>query len=91
MKKIIIFFIILILISCFVFNNSYSIYDKLMTVTGIDYKNDIVVLKDEDGYLWEFDGCEDWLIGDSCLCEMANNNTPYTIFDDIIIHTIYKG
>ena len=91
MKKCIIVFIFFILVFGLFFDNSYNAYEKETIVINLDYENDIVTLKDNNGFLWDFEGCEDWMIGDKCLCTFMNNYTFYTIKDDIIIQTIYKG
>lgn len=91
MKKCIIVFILFILVAGLFFDNSYNVYEKETIVINLDYENNIVTLKDNNGFLWDFKGCEDWMIGDKCLCIFMNNYTFYTIKDDIIIQTIYKG
>ncbi len=63
-------------------------YPTTMTVTSV--KNDIVTLEDFNGYVWEFEGAEDWLVGDICACIMNDKGTP-SILDDEIVKTKYCG
>lgn len=68
-------------------NNSY----KLNTiVVATNKQNDVVIVEDKGGNLWEFDGVEDWLVGDICELTMFDNGTE-NIVDDEISATIYKG
>ena len=72
-------------------NESRSdIYPKTAVVSKVDYKNDVVTVKDYSGNLWEFYGCEDWETGDVCSMIMSTNGTTKTL-DDIIIKTEYSG
>ena len=52
--------------------------------TVIDVSNDVITLKDECGYLWEYEGtgCE---AGDKVIVKMYNNHTDSNVFDDVII------
>ena len=68
-----------------------ELYAKSTVVVELDYENDIVIVEDFNGNLWEFVGCEDWLIGDVCAMVMHNNGTPQNIYDDVIIATTYNG
>ena len=45
---------------------------------------------DNNGFVWQFYGVEDWEEGDICSVIMNHNGTE-TIFDDIIITTRYGG
>ena len=82
MKKLIA--IILILVNL---NNLYPITG---IVTEVDKKNDIVTIKDFNGNLWEFKGCEDWEENDICSCIMNDKGTE-NIKDDEIIKVKYSG
>lgn len=68
-----------------------GLYAKSTVVVEINEDDDIVVVEDFNGFLWEFEGCEDWVVGDICAMVMDNNGTPETIFDDIILNTTYCG
>lgn len=63
-------------------------YTLSTKVFELDEENDVVTVEDENGNLWDFYGCEDWLINDNCILLMNNNNTS-NIYDDIIIRAIY--
>lgn len=66
-------------------------YAKSTVVVDVNYNTDVVTVEDFNGFTWQFDGCEDWAEGDICAMVMSDNNTPETIFDDIIINTNYCG
>lgn len=85
MKKII---AIIVLMMGFIFfakctmfetNNNYSLQTTVISVS-----DDIVTVIDNNGNMWEFEGAEDWEVGDECICTM-NNNSTNIITDDIII------
>ena len=59
-------------------------YIKPMQVWEVDRDNNIVVLVDNSGNLWEFEGVEDWEVDDLVCVRMSDNNTT-TIYDDIIL------
>ena len=65
-----------------------DIYPASMIV--IEVENNIVTLEDFNGYTWEFEGAEDWQVGDICACIMNDNGTD-KIFDDEIVQTKYCG
>lgn len=69
-------------------DNLYPLYTEIREVTDSH-----IVAEDFNGNLWEFynDGSEDWYPDDICVMIMHNNNTPDTIYDDIIIKTRYSG
>lgn len=68
-----------------------GLYAKSTVVVEVNEDDDIVVVEDFNGFLWKFEGCEDWVVGDICAMVMDNNGTPETIFDDIILNTTYCG
>lgn len=65
-----------------------EIYPQTMTVVKIE--NDVVTIEDFNGFQFQFDGAEDWMVGDICSCIMKTNGTE-TILDDEIIDTRYSG
>lgn len=69
-------------------NKKSEIYSQTMTV--IEIENDIVTIEDPNGFTYQFDGAEDWMIGDICSCLMDSKGTK-TIFDDEIINARYSG
>lgn len=66
-------------------------YPTTMAVVDVDYENDEVTAMDFNGYLWSWEGCEDWYEGDVASMMMCDNGTDDYIFDDIIISTKYSG
>lgn len=65
-----------------------EIYPQTMIV--IEVENDTVIVEDFNGFQFQFDGAEDWMVGDICSCIMKTNGTE-TIIDDEIIDTKYSG
>ena len=68
-----------------------SFYARTAVIVDFDFEEDIVVVKDGAGLLWEFYGIEDYCIGDFVSMLMWDVGTPDTIFDDEIIDVVYAG
>jgi hypothetical protein len=66
------------------------IYPLTTIVTETNPEIDVVTITDNNGFVWQFYGVEDWEKGDICSVIMNDNGTE-TIFDDIIITTRYGG
>ena len=49
----------------------------------VEIEGDVIVVEDENGYLWEFYG-DDYKIGQQVEMKMFTNYTPDIIFDDEI-------
>ena len=69
--------------------NPDNLYAKTAIVTDLNKDNDVVTVTDSSGYMWEFSGCEDWMLNDYCSMVMYDNNTAL-IFDDVIIDVKYE-
>jgi antirestriction protein len=65
-------------------------YALTTIVISLDYENDLVQCEDFNGNLWEFEGCEDWVIGDIASLLMNDRGTE-KIYDDTIIDARYSG
>lgn len=65
-------------------------YALSTTVVEVDHFNDIVTVEDFNGNIWEFEGVEDWEVGDIASCLMDSKGTE-TIFDDEIVKVKYDG
>jgi len=91
MKKVFCLLLVLIGVALFVSaKNTADLYAKSAVVVDLDRQADIVTIKDSQGFLWSFNGCEDWEIGDNCACVMSNCGTD-SIFDDKIISATFQG
>ena len=96
MKKLVVGFICVILavmmIACVTCEaeTTHELYALTTIVVNVDYDNDIVTVEDFNGFLWEFEGCEDWYEGDCCSMVMDNMGTDL-IFDDVILNTHYNA
>ena len=66
------------------------IYPLTTIVTEINPEIDVVSITDNNGFVWQFYGVEDWEEGDICSVIMNDNGTE-NIFDDIIVTTRYGG
>lgn len=69
---------------------SNHIYGRLAIVTDLDFDEDLVSVKDWCGLVWQFYGIEDWNIGDFVNLILYDNLTEDSIFDDLIIRTLYE-
>lgn len=63
-------------------------YPQTMIVTEV--KNNVVTIETATGFQYQFEGAEDWEVGDFCSCIMNSKGTE-TIFDDEIVQTRYSG
>lgn len=68
-----------------------EIYPKTAIIREVDYEEDIVLCEDCNGNIWAFGEVEDWDIDDIVSMIMDDNNTPETIYDDIIVMVRYGG
>ena len=65
-------------------------YPLTALVVDVSQATDKVTVKDVNGNLWQFDGAEDWLVGDIVSCIVDNNRTE-EIADDKIVKVRYNG
>ena len=89
----------IVILSCVLFSvvsssaeqiNVDNVLVRVGTIVEIDEENDVVVVMDTVGMLWEFEGIEDYMLDDTVALLMDKNNTE-TIFDDIIVRVFYVG
>lgn len=66
------------------------IYPQTTIVTNVDYINDIVTIETFSGNIYQFYGCDDYIINDIVSCIMFTNYTE-NVTDDIIIMKQYDG
>lgn len=71
-------------------NSANSNYPLTTIVVKINEDSDIVTVEDYNGNLWQFEGVEDWAIGDICSMIMSPSKTE-KIYDDVILSTRYNG
>lgn len=65
-----------------------EVYPSAMMVTEIE--SDTVTLTTYSGIEFQFDGAEDWMIGDIAAVMMEGNNTA-SVYDDEIVEVRYAG
>lgn len=78
-------FLFVILFICYCIN---CFYLQILTVTEIDYINDVVYIKTSEGFMYSFKGASDWIIGDKIAAIMFNKFSQ-DIKDDLIIKVKY--
>jgi len=67
-----------------------EIYPETAKVVEVDYENDLVTVETFCGFLFAFEGCEDWYIGDCASLIMEDNGTE-SVKDDEIIMAQYSA
>ena len=65
-------------------------YPETFIVVAVDPEHDFITLQDFNGYTWNWNGCEDWVIGDIASAIMDSKGTE-AIQDDIILELKYSG
>lgn len=68
-----------------------SLYPTTAIVRKLIPETDEVITEDCNGNIWVFKGVEDWDIDDICSFIMYDNDTPETIYDDVIVSIKYSG
>lgn len=68
-----------------------SIYPQTFIIDEIDEQNDLVYLATFSGFVYIWEGVDDWQVGDIGAAIMYNNNTPDDITDDYIMVLEYSG
>lgn len=66
------------------------IYPTTMLVTDVDYTTDVVTVETLTGFVYQFEGTEDYTEGDLVSVIMYNNRTT-NITDDVILTVQYSG
>lgn len=89
MKKLTVIALILIL-TAIALTASAEVYPLTAKVTEVNYDDDTVTVETFTGFLFSFEGCEDWAEGDCASLIMDDNGTE-KIFDDEIIMAQYGG
>lgn len=64
-------------------------YPATMLVTELEYATDTVVCEDGNGNMWEFEGIEDWMVGDRVAAIMSTKGTE-SIYDDEFVMVRYN-
>ena len=67
-----------------------ELYPQTAKVVEVDYDNNIVKVVTFNGFEYEFEGCEDYCIGD-CVSLIMEDNETEKIFDDEIVLARYSG
>ena len=70
--------------------NEAKTYGRISHVVELDNKDDVVVVEDEFGHLWEFYGIEDWQVND-CVVLVMNDQGTQAMEDDTIVSTTYSA
>lgn len=67
-----------------------DVYPMTAKVVEVNYDEDTVTVETFTGFLFSFEGCEDWAEGDCASLIMDDNGTE-KIFDDMIVMAQYGG
>ena len=67
-----------------------DVYPMTAEVVEVNYDEDTVTVETFTGFLFSFEGCEDWAEGDCASLIMDDNGTE-KIFDDMIVMAQYGG
>lgn len=89
MKKLTTIALILIL-TAIALTASADVYPMTAKVVEVNYDEDIVTVETFTGFLFSFEGCEDWAEGDCASLIMDDNGTE-KILDDTIVMAQYGG
>ena len=65
-----------------------NVYPQTLVVTGIN--DDVLTLETATGQVYEYDGVEDYMLGDVVSVMFYDNGTEL-IYDDIIVDIRYSG
>ena len=69
---------------------SAELYPETARVVEVNYDEDMVTVETFNGFLFVFEGCEDYAEGDGVAMIMDDNGTE-KVFDDIILMVQYCG
>ncbi len=89
MKKLIAIALVLTAL-CATLTATAEIYPETAKVVEVDYDTDTVTVETFTGFLFAFEGCEDWMVGDCASLIMEDNGTEL-VYDDEIIMAQYGG
>lgn len=67
-----------------------DVYPMIAKVVEVNYDEDVVTVETFTGFLFSFEGCEDWAEGDCASLIMDDNGTE-KILDDMIVMAQYGG
>ena len=62
-----------------------SVYPRYGKVIGVEYDYDCLIIEDQAGLTWEYEGIEDIALDDDIAMLMWNRFTPNDIRDDVIL------
>ena len=74
----------------FALANAKIIYPMAYIVTDINDAENMVTISDANGFTYEFEGVEDYMVGDIVACIMYSGEDEH-IFDDEIVYHRYAG
>lgn len=89
MKKLTIIALILIL-TAIALTAYADLYPETAKVVEVNYDEDLVTVETFTGFLFVFEGCEDWAEGDCASLIMEDNGTE-KVFDDEILIAQYSA
>ena len=92
MKKIVALFVALVaLFVVSIASADANIYARVGVIYEINYEEDFFVVEDSVGFLWEYNGVEDFNVGDVVAMMMADIEGTPSILDDVILSVTFSG
>lgn len=84
------FLILTTIAACAPAKSNEEVYGLTACIIGFDYDTDEVLTRDAAGFIWVFEGIEDWQIGEVVTFVM-NTKGSEIITDDEIVSVRYSG
>lgn len=89
MKKIVTLFLVALVSMMSV--ASADVYARVGVIYEINYEEDFFVVEDSVGFLWEYEGVEDFAVDDVVAMMMADVAGTESILDDVILSVTFSG
>lgn len=80
----------IIIALCGVATATAEVYPVTAKVVEVDYDTDMVTVETFTGFLFAFEGCEDYMLND-CVSLIMDDHGTELIYDDAIVKAEYGG
>lgn len=77
--------LLIAIVAALVLATMASLYLNAGRVVAVEYDNDLVIIEDNAGQIWLWEGVEDFCCGDYVSMLMWDRFSPATISDDVIL------
>lgn len=68
-----------------------GVYARVGIIIEVDESEDIITIEDAVGFIWQYEGVEDFAIGDIVGMVMLDIEGTESILDDVILSVEYSG